>query len=173
MKFYSKIINKPHSIIEETKKGNVVTGRKKLCIFYDGVLETDDQRVIAKLQTRKDLFRTDRPWTVNNWRNEEDGIKLIEQGEKLGIDCRHIRESYLRQLIAQKNVQPVQKKEKAKVEVEKVETKDIEIPVSKPTTKVVKIDYKELMKIAKDKGINGFGKKKKELEKILKGKGVI
>lgn len=160
MKFYSKIINKPHSIIEETKKENVVTGRKRLCIFHDGVLETDDQRVIAKLQTRKDLFRTDRPWTLRaNWRTEEDGIKLLKQGGELGIDCRHIRKSYLIQLIAQKNVQPVQKKEK--VEVKKEE-------VSKPTITEVNIDYRELVRLAKEKGIKTHKVKREIIEKELK-----
>jgi len=173
MKFYSKVIDKPHSIIEEVRDGFKVLKQTQLCVFKNGVLETEDPKIIEKLEKRKDLFRTDRPWIQkDNWRTTDKGIKLLEEGERLGIDCRHVREWYLEQKIEEAKTPKSRKPEAPTVNKKKLVGSKVSSQ-SKPTTKVVKIDYKELMKIAKDKGINGFGKKKKELEKILKGKGVI
>jgi len=173
MKFYSKVIDKPHSIIEEVRDGFKVLKQTQLCVFKNGVLETEDPKIIEKLEKRKDLFRTDRPWIQkDNWRTTDKGIKLLEEGERLGIDCRHVREWYLEQKIEEAKTPKSRKPEAPTVNKKKLVGSKVSSQ-SKPTTPVVKIDYKELMKIAKDKGINGFGKKKKELEKILKGKGVI
>ena len=72
----------------------------------------------------------------------------------------------------QPEVQPELQPEPEKIEIKDIE-KEEEIVVPKPSTPEIKINYKELMKIAKSKGINGFGKKRNELERILKGKGVI
>ena len=177
MIFYSKIIDRPNAIITEVRDGFKLVSQKKLCEFKEGRLETTDPDLIAKLEKRPDLFRTDKPWGVTlNWRTTEEGIKLLKQGEKLGIDCRHIRKEYLMKLIAESK--PVVKEvegvlpEPEKVEIKEIE-KEEEIVLPKETTPEVKIDYRELMRIAKSKGIKTFGKKKKELERILKGKGVI
>lgn len=183
MKFYSKIVNKPNAIIEEQRDGFRLIKQTKVCTFINGVLETDDPEVIAKLEKRPDLFST-KPWaTLYNWRTTEEGIKLLEEGEKLGIKCRFIRKEYLMKLIAESK-EPVVKKEENLPTPEKVEIKEViegvpneaykeamelEKEVPKPTTPVVKINYKELMKIAKSKGIKSFGMKREALEKALKG----
>jgi len=176
MRYYSKIINRPHVIIEEQRNGFQLINQKKLCTFENGVLDTEDPKVIEKLEKRTDLFSTT-PWdTAYSWRNTEEGIKLLKEGERLGIKCKHIREEYLKKLIADSKPQ-TEIKEEVLPEPERVEMKEIveeeEIVVPKPTTPEVKINYKELMKIAKKEGVKGFGKKKKELERILKNKGVI
>jgi len=172
MRYFSKIINKPHAIITEVRNGLELISQKKLCTFINGVLDTEDPELIIKLNKRPDLFST-KPWaTPYNWKMTEEGINLLKEGEKLGIDCRHIRKEYLMKLVADSKPK-VEEVEEVLPEPEKVEIKEIEkeeeIIVPKPTTPEVKINYKELMKIAKSKGINGFGMKKKALEKALKG----
>jgi len=171
MRYFSKIIDKPNAIIEEQRDGFRLVKQTKLCEFINGVLDTENPDVIAKLNKRPDLFSTT-PWSgTYNWKLSEEGIKLLREGEKLGIDCRHIREKYLMKLVAdskQPEVQPELQPEPEQVEIKEIE-KEEEIVVPKPSTPVVKIDYKKLMKIAKKKGINGFGMKKKALEKALKG----
>ena len=171
MRYFSKIIDKPNAIIEEQRDGFRLVKQTKICEFRNGVLDTEDPEVIMKLNKRPDLFST-KPWaTPYNWKMTEEGINLLKEGEKLGIDCRHIRKEYLQKVLSEKKNPVV--KEEVLPEPEKVEIKEIEkeeeIIVPKPTTPEVKINYKELMKIAKSKGINGFGMKKKALEKALKG----
>lgn len=163
MKFYSKIVNKPHSITEEVKDKTRVIKRTRLCIFIDGVLETDDPKIIAKLETRKDLFRSDKPWNQRpDWKTTEEGKKLLEEGGRLGIDCRHIREWYLKELI-QKKLHPEKKT------VEKTVEKVVDNEIPKPKAK---IDYKAMIKLAKEAGIRGHGVKKEILRKKLKESGV-
>lgn len=169
MIFYSKITNKPNSIITEVRDGFRVVSRKKLCEFNEGKLETTDPELIKTLQKRPDLFRTDRPWEViKSWKTEEEGIKLLKEGERLGIDCRHIRKEYLMQEIQRKLGQ----KALTPKGLEQIEPKEeIEESVVEKDTVVVKkqskIDYKQLMKEAKKRGIKSFGIKKEVLEKAL------
>jgi len=172
MRYFSKIINKPNAIIEEQRDGFRLIKHTKICEFVNGVLDTEDPDVIAKLEKRPDLFSTT-PWaTPYNWKMTEEGINLLKEGEKLGIDCRHIRKEYLMKLIADSKPK-VEEVEEVLPEPEKVEVKEIEkeeeIVVPKPTTPVVKIDYKELMKIAKSKGIKTHKVKRELIEKALKG----
>jgi len=199
MKFYSKIVDKPNSIIEEIRNGTQVISRKEICTFINGVFETNDPRIIAKLEVRKDLFRTDRPWIRRpNWRTTDEGIKLLEEGTRLGIDCRHIAEWFLKKRIQDIKNPPSKEPEAPEVnkktsissnapKPEKVEVKEIvegepneaykeamelEKKMPKPTTPEVKVDYKEIMRLAKEKGIKTFGVKKSVLIKKLKGSGI-
>ena len=187
MKFFSKIINKPHAIITEVRDGFKLISQTKLCTFINGVLDTEDPELIAKLEKRPDLFRKDIPWAIPySWRTTKEGIELLKEGEKLGIKCRFIRKEYLMKLIADSK-EPVVKKEEVLPEPEKVEIKEViegvpneaykeamklEEEAPKPTTPVVKVDYKELMKIAKGKGIKTHKVKREVLEKKLKESGI-
>ena len=186
MKFFSKIINKPNAIIERQMDGFRLIKNTKLCTFINGVLETDDPELIIKLNKRPDLFST-KPWaTPYSWRTTEEGIELLKEGERLGIKCRFIRKEYLMKLVA-KSKEPVVKKEEVLPKPEKVEIKEViegvpneaykeamklEEEAPKPTIPVVKVDYKEIMRLAKEKGIKGHGVKKQILIKKLKEKGV-
>ena len=172
MKFYSKEISKPNSILEELRDGIKIVDRKCLCTFYNGELETNDPELIKKLQKHPDLFRTDRPWQSKiNWKITEEGIKLLKQGERLGIDCRHIRKEYLMKLIEESKPK-VKEVEEILPEPETVEIKEIEkeeeIIIPKLTTPVVKIDYQEIIRKAKAKGIKTHGVKKNTLIEELK-----
>ena len=173
MIFYSKIVDKPNAVIKEVRDGFRLIKHTKLCTFIGGRLETEDPIVIAELEKRPDLFST-KPWaTPYNWKMTEEGIKLLKEGEKLGVNCKHIRKEYLMKLVADSKPK-VEEVEEVLPEPELVEAvkeipKEEEVVVPKPTAPVVKIDYKKLMKIAKSKGINGFGMKKEALEKALKG----
>lgn len=169
MRFYCKIASKPNTISEEIRDGFKVAKRIKLCTFRDGVLDTEDKELIVKLQKRPDLFRTDRPWAKKpDWRITDKGKKLLEEGKRLGIDCRHIREQYLIQRINEiKNPvlrnapeAPIQNKKKL-------------VSSQPPKPQVKKIDYKELMRIAKSKGLKAQGVKKEVLRKQLKESGVL
>jgi len=175
MRYYSKIINRPHAIITEVRNGLELISQKKLCTFINGVLDTEDPELIIKLNKRPDLFSTT-PWsTPYNWKTTEEGIKLLKQGEKLGMNCRHIREEYLIKLIADSKPK-VEEVEEVLPEPEKVEVKEIEkeeeIVVPKLTTPEIKINYKEVMKLAKEKGFKTFGVKQEVLKKKLKESGV-
>ena len=168
MIFYSKIVNKPNAVIKEVRDGFKLISQKKLCTFIEGKLETTDPTLIAILQKRPDLFRTDKPWSVMlNWRTTKEGIKLLKQGEELGIDCIHIRECYLKQRIRE-ILHPKKKNEPEAPEVNEKKIIDNTIPKPKP-----KVDYKAMMKLAKEAGIRGHGVKKEILRKTLKEKGVI
>jgi len=192
MKFYSKIVSKPNSIMEEIREGTKVIRRIKICTFIDGVLETDDPKIIAKLEARKDLFRTDRPWKQKpDWKITEEGKKLLEEGERLGIDCRHIAEWFLKKRIQDilypkpKNAPEVPDVNEKKLvssnapQPEKVEAKEVmegepneawleamELEKEVPKPKV-KIDYKEIIRLAKEKGIKTHKVKKNVLLRKL------
>jgi len=166
MRYFSKVISKPNSIIEEVRDGFKLVKQTRICTFIDGVLDTEDPELITKLNKRPDLFRTDRPWLQkDNWRTTDEGIKLLKEGERLGIDCRHVREWYLKEKIQEVKT-PKSRKPEAPVVNEK---KLVGSPVRSQPKVVKKIDYKELMRIAKDKGIKSFGMKKEALEEALKG----
>jgi len=62
MKFYSKITKKPESVIEQIKDGLKVVKQTRVCVFKEGVCETNDPKVIEKLQAHPEYFRTDHPW---------------------------------------------------------------------------------------------------------------
>ena len=82
MRFYCHITRKPNSVIVQVKKGLEVVSHKRLCVFIDGQLDTDDPDVIKKLKTRPDLF----------WVGREDVHyralsypELVYEAERLGI----------------------------------------------------------------------------------------
>ena len=62
MKFYSRITNKPNSVVEQVKDGLKVVSQKRICTFINGEFETEDPKIIEKLEAHPDQFRTDRPW---------------------------------------------------------------------------------------------------------------
>jgi len=197
MKFYSRVIDKPYSVMEELRDGLKLVKRTCLCTFVNGVFETEDPKIIAKLEVKKNLFKTDKPWIQGfNWKTTDEGKKLIEEGERLGIKCKHIREWYLEQLIREAKT-PKSRKPEAPVVNEKVlvssqpkavkkveeviegvpneaylEAMKMEEEAPKPTTKAVKIDYKEIVRLAKEKGFKTHKVKRKILEKKLKESGI-
>lgn len=99
MRFYSRIVRKPESIITEVKKGKEVVSRTKICQFFDGVCDTEDPKIIALLKKHPNKFRTDKPWPTNHWQDTKEGQKLLDRGRELKIDVRHIRKEYLIRLI--------------------------------------------------------------------------
>jgi len=99
MKFYSKITKQPESVMVVEKDGLKELSRKRLCQFKDGVCETLDAKIIAKLKTHPERFRTDKPWPTDFWQDTPEGKRLLKKGESLGIDIRHIRKEYLIKLI--------------------------------------------------------------------------
>ena len=62
MKFYSRVINKPNSVIKEVKDGLKIVKQTRICVFQNGEFETEDPKIIEKLQAHPNLFRTDQPW---------------------------------------------------------------------------------------------------------------
>jgi len=62
MKFYSKITNRPNSVIKQVKAGLKVVENKRICVFHNGEYETDDPKIIEILQEHPNQFRTDHPW---------------------------------------------------------------------------------------------------------------
>jgi hypothetical protein len=156
MKFYSKIVNKPESVITEVKDGLKIVSRKMLCQFWNGVCEVEDPEVIKKLQAHPERFRTDKPWPTNYWQNTEEGIRLLKRGEALNIDTRHIRKEYLIKLIAEKE-------------------KELDIPADKveDPNKSKALQYQELLTKAKTMGIKTNRRKKEDILNDIKTKEVI
>ena len=152
MKFFSRIVRQPESIITEVKDGTKVVSRKRLCVFQNGVCEVEDPKIIALLKKHPNKFRTDKPWPTNNWQDTKEGMRLLERGKELNIDVRHIRKEYLIQLIKQ-------------IEKEKG------IVRSESDTKVLK--YPELVAKAKTLDISTHKKKKEDLIKEIEVKEVI
>lgn len=99
MRFYSRIVRKPESIITEIKDGLKVVSRKRMCQFHNGVCDTENPEVIALLKKHPNKFRTDKPWPTNHWQDTKEGMKLLKRGKELNIDVRHIRKEYLISLI--------------------------------------------------------------------------
>ena len=97
MKFYSKITNRPNSVIEEVKDGLKVVSQKRLCTFFNGELETNDQRVIQKLLAKPNLFKTT-PWNepvkVGNKIKYEllKYAELLIEAKKAGIESKKKKE---------------------------------------------------------------------------------
>jgi len=151
LKFFSKVTRKPNAIIEEVRHGTKLIEQKCICTFINGVLETDDPKIIKKLEERKDLFRTDRPWKSNHWEDTEEGQELLKKGEALNIDIRHIRkESLIRQ-------------------IDEKEGKTVEL---KPKVKTKLLQYKELLEKAKALNIETHKRKKEDILKDIKEKEV-
>jgi len=151
MKFYSKIVRKPESIIQEVKDGLKVVSRKRVCQFSDGICETEDPAVIALLKKHPNKFRTDKPWPTEHWQDTKEGIKLLERGKELKIDVRHIRKEYLVSLI-----KTIEKE------------KGITIESAKLPGEV----YREAVKKAGELGITTHKKKKNDLLQEIEEKEV-
>lgn len=73
----------PNVVVEQVMHGLQVASRKRLCVFVDGQLDTEDPHVIEKLKERPDLF----------WIGREDinyralaYPQLIAEAERLGIE---------------------------------------------------------------------------------------
>jgi len=62
VKFFSRITNKPNSVIEQIKDGLKIVSQKRICVFINGEYETNDPKIIEKLKAHPDRFRTDGPW---------------------------------------------------------------------------------------------------------------
>ena len=62
MKFFSRITNKPNSVIQQVKDGLKVVSNKRICVFNNGEYETDDPKIIEILQAHPNQFATDHPW---------------------------------------------------------------------------------------------------------------
>ena len=144
MRFYSRIVRKPESIITEVKDGTKVVSRKRVCQFFNGICDTEDPKVIKLLRKHPNKFRTDKPWPTNHWQDTKEGMKLLERGKKLGLDVRHIRKEYLISLIKL---------------IEK--EKGIASPEIETDPRVM--EYPELVAKARIMGINPHKKKKEDL----------
>ena len=153
MRFYSKITRKPNSVIKQIKEGDKILSQKRMCVFVDGVCDTDDPKVIEELKKHPDKF-SDKPFPKRfDWKTTEEGQKLMEKGKELGIDMelgnnyKNIRKEYLEKLIREKG------------------------ETVKPKAKLVK--YQEVVSKAKELGIDTYHRKKDELLKEIREKEVI
>ncbi|NLO02801.1 MAG: hypothetical protein GX126_10870 [Bacteroidales bacterium] len=151
MRFYSKITRKPNSVIKQIKEGDKILSQKRLCVFVDGVCDTDDPKVIEELKKHPDKF-SDKPFPKKlDWKATEEGQQLMEKGKELGIDMelgnnyKNIRKEYLEKLIKEKG--------------------------GKVVAKLVK--YQEVVSKAKELGIDTYHRKKDELLKEIREKEVI
>ena len=82
MRFYCHITKKPNSVIERVMDGLKVVSQKRVCVFIDGQLDTDDPDVIKKLKARPDLFwvgRADVHYRALSY------PELVYEAERLGI----------------------------------------------------------------------------------------
>jgi hypothetical protein len=166
LKFYSRVTNKPNSVVEEVRHGDKVIDRKRIAVFKDGVLETDDPEVIEKLKEHPDKFRTDGPWPVpKTWKDTEEGKKLLKRGVELEIDkeignnYQNIRKEYLESLIDEKE----SKGNTSKMKPDKAE--------DKPEPE--ELSYQEIVARAKKLGITTYKRKKDEILNDLKEKEVM
>ena len=151
MKFYSKIVRKPESIIQEVKDGLKVVSRKRICQFHNGICETEDPKTIALLKEHPDKYRTDKPWPTNHWQDTKEGMKLLKRGEELKIDVRHIRKEYLVSLI---------------------KTIEKEKGITIESAKLPGEEYREAVKKATELGIKTHKKKKEDLLQEIETKEV-
>lgn len=152
MRFYSRIVRKPESIIQEVKDGMKVVSRKRVCQFFNGICDTEDPKAIELLKKHPNKFRTDKPWPTNHWQDTLEGQKLLDRGRELKIDVRHIRKEYLINLIK------LIEKEKGIISINKGSSV---------------LEYPELVTKAKDLGISTHKKKKDILKKEIEEKEVI
>ena len=153
MRFYSKITRKPNSVIKQIKEGDKILSQKRMCVFVDGVCDTDDPKVIEELKKHPDKF-SDKPFPKKlDWKTTEEGQKLMEKGKELGIDMelgnnyKNIRKEYLEKLIREKG------------------------ETVKPKAKLV--SYKEIVSKAKELDIPTHRRKKEEILADIKQKEVI
>jgi hypothetical protein len=152
LKFYSRITNKPNSVIEEVKHEGKIIDRKRIAVFQNGVFETDDPKIIEKLKAKPEMFRTDKPWPKPfDWKETPEGMQLLKKGKELKINTKNIRKEYLEKLIAEKG--------------------DIEIASKAKENK--ELTYKEAIAKAKDLGIPTHKRKKEDILKDLKQKEVM
>ena len=149
MRFFSRIVRKPESIITEVKDGMKVVSRKRVCQFFNGICDTEDTKVIALLKKHPEKFRTDKPWPTNHWQDTREGQKLLDRGRELNIDVRHIRKEYLITLIG------LIEKEKGIVSVDRGSSV---------------LEYPELVAKAKTLDISTHKKKKEDLIKEIEEK---
>jgi len=149
MRFYSRIVRKPESIITEIKDGLKVVSRKRVCQFHNGICDTEDPKVIELLKEHPNKFRTDKPWPTNHWQDTKEGMKLLKRGKELNIDIRHIRKEYLISLIK------LIEKEKGIISV---------------TRGASVLEYPELVAKAKTLNISTHKKKKEDLLKEIEEK---
>jgi len=161
MKFYSRVVNKPESVITEVKDGLKVVSRKMICQIINGVCEVNDPEVIEKLKLHPDKIRTDKPFPTNYWQNTEEGIRLLKKGEALNIDTRHIRKEYLIKMIAEKE------KEMG------IDTGDIVFDGLTPKVQEKKLQFNEIVSKAKSLGIKVNRRKKEDILNDIKTKEVI
>lgn len=154
LKFYSQIKTKPNAVIKQIKDGSKIVESKCICIFQNGVLETNDPEIIAELEKHPNLFRTDKPFAdFIDWQETEEGQKIVQKAQSLGIDTRHARKHYLEDAIMEKEMELNKEKEKP------VQPKEVEL------------SYKEIVAQAKEAGIPTHKRKKEEiLEDLLKRK---
>jgi len=153
MRFYSRNVRKPESIITEIKDGLKVVSRKRVCQFRDGICDTEDPGVIALLKKHPNKFRTDKPWPTNYWQDTKEGQKLLERGRELKIDVRHIRKEYLISLI-------------------NLIEKEMGI-INEQSAIAPGQEYREAVNKAKTLDIKTYGKKKDDLVKEIEEKEVI
>ena len=113
MKFYSKITNKPNSVISQIKDGLKVVSNKRVCVFHNGEYETDDPKIIEILQAHPDQFRTDHPW---------------KPVEKLGTKVKFELLKYA-DLLAKAKEAGIESKKKAEI-IKALNEKDVMINVS-------------------------------------------
>ena len=153
MRFYSRIVRKPESIITEVKDGTKVVSRTKVCQFIDGVCDTEDPKIIGLLKKHPNRFRTDKPWPTDHWQDTKEGKKLLDRGRELKIDVRHIRREYLISLIKQ---------------IEKEKGITVELSTTAPGQ-----EYRDAVDKAKSLGISTHKKKKDDLIREIEEKEVI
>lgn len=147
MRFYSKITRKPNSVIKEIREGDKILSQKRLCVFIDGVCDTDDPKVIEELKKHPDKF-SDKPFPKRfDWKTTEEGQKLMEKGKELGIDMelgnnyKNIRKEYLEKLIKEKGGKVVAKLASYKEIVSKA--KELDIPTHRRKKEEILADIKQ------------------------------
>ena len=147
MRFYSKITRKPNSVIKQIKEGDKILSQKRLCVFIDGVCDTDDPKVIEELKKHPDKF-SDKPFPKKlDWKATEEGQQLMEKGKELGIDMelgnnyKNIRKEYLEKLIKEKGGKVVAKLASYKEIVSKA--KELDIPTHRRKKEEILADIKQ------------------------------
>ena len=147
MRFYSKITRKPNSVIKEIREGDKILSQKRLCVFIDGVCDTDDPKVIEELKKHPDKF-SDKPFPKKlDWKTTEEGQKLMEKGKELGIDMelggnyKNIRKEYLEKLIKEKGGKVAAKLASYKEIVSKA--KELDIPTHRRKKEEILADIKQ------------------------------
>ena len=147
MRFYSKITRKPNSVIKQIKEGDKILSQKRLCVFVDGVCDTDDPKVIEELKKHPDKF-SDKPFPKPfDWKATKEGQQLMEKGKELGIDMelgnnyKNIRKEYLEKLIKEKGGKVVDKLASYKEIVSKA--KELDIPTHRRKKEEILADIKQ------------------------------